>query len=270
MIGVIGELRRRERILFWVGALHLFALACCILLAIFDTRQILGINRWIKPMKFLISSTIFLWSVGWFMEDTKEAIWKRRIVRYSIALAMLVENFFVLLQAARGTTSHFNNSSPFDAIVFGLMGLVIVYNTFVMMLFFSILRTDTPPKYAGYLWGIRMGVLIFIVASWQGFVIVANNAHTVGAPDGGAGLPFVNWSTTAGDLRIAHFIGLHALQILPLLGLLIDRSRNRSSSDEPLGSSTPRNIVVVTAVFWLAIMGAMLLMALRGMPLLRL
>jgi hypothetical protein len=266
MIDVLDELRRRERILFWAGALHLLALVVIIPLPLFDTRQILGLNPWIKPIKFLISSTIFLWSVGWFMEDTTEAIWRRRIVRYSIALAMLIENFFILLQAARGTTSHFNISSPFDGIVFGLMGLVITYNTFVMVLFLSILRRDTPAKYAGYLWGIRMGVLIFIVASWQGFVIVANNAHTVGAPDGGAGLPFVNWSTTAGDLRIAHFIGLHALQILPLLGLLIDRSRGHEPAESPM----PRTMVIAAAVVWLVIMGAMLMMALQGTPLLAL
>lgn len=264
MIGLIEELRRRERILFWAGALHLLALVVVILLSIGDTRQILGLNPWIKPMKFLISGTIFLWSVGWFMEDTKEAIWKRRIVRWSIVMAMLVENFFIILQAARGTTSHFNVSSPFDGIVFGLMGLVIVYNTLVMMLFLSILRTDTPPKYAGYLWGIRMGVLIFIVASWQGFLIVANNAHTIGAPDGGAGLPFVNWSTTAGDLRIAHFIGLHALQALPLLGLLIDRSRGNN----PPESSTPRTVILAATVVWFAVMGTMLMLAYQGKPLL--
>ena len=258
---MIRELRRREPILFGVGALHLVALVIVGLLALVDSRQILGINPWIKPMKFLISSAIFLWSIGWFMEDTKEAIWRRRIVRYSISLAMLIENFFILLQAARGTTSHFNVSTPFDGLVFGLMGLVIIYNTLVMMLFLSILRTDTPQQYAGYLWGIRMGVLIFIIASWQGFVMVANNAHTVGAPDGGPGLPFVNWSTTAGDLRIAHFVGLHALQALPLLGLWLDSRR--------IPGSTPRNVVLAVSLAWLALMGGMLWMAFEGMPLLR-
>ncbi|MFT4155024.1 hypothetical protein [Parafilimonas sp.] len=50
-------------------------------------------------------------------------------------------------------------------------------------------------------------------------------AHTVGAPDGGEGLPVINWSKRYGDLRIAHFVGMHALQILPLFGFFIAKTR---------------------------------------------
>ncbi len=80
------------------------------------------------------------------------------------------------------------------------------------------------------------------------------------APDGGPGLPFVNWSTTGGDLRIVHFFGMHAMQALPILGFLLDRAGARSA----------RNVVMATGILWLAVMSGLLMMALQGRPLLAL
>ena len=154
----------------------------------------------------------------------------RAFIRWTPPIVMTIEIVFIVLQAARGTTSHFNNSSVLDAAIFAIMGLMITVNTMAMLAMLVKLRRDTPPDRAGYLWGVRMGIALFILASLEGFVIVANNAHTVALPDGGPGLPFVNWSTQSGDLRVAHFVGMHALQGLPLLGYLLDRSAERSLS----------------------------------------
>jgi hypothetical protein len=144
--------------------------------------------------------------------------------------------------------------------VFSIMGNVIVINTAVMGLLLWIIRRDTPPQRAGYLWGIRAGVALFVVASLQGFVMVANMGHAVPGPDGGPGLPFVNWSTDQGDLRVAHFFGLHALQVLPLFGFLLDRAK----------VSAARNLVVTAGILWLAVLGGLLALALQGRPLLTL
>ncbi len=262
---MIDELRHRDPLLFWIGAVMVLGLIVVTLLSIGDTRVILGLNPWIKPIKFLTSITIFLWTVAWFMPDTQATtagsgfsrIDKRQIVRWTIGPAMLVEIACIILQSARGTSSHFNNTSPFDAMIFSVMGLTIVLNTIAMVIFLAIIRRDTPPHRSGYIWGIRLGVAIFLLASLQGGLIVGNNAHTVGAPDGGPGLPFVNWSTSAGDLRIAHFFGMHALQVLPLLGFMLDRAK-----------APARAVVIAVSVLWVAIMGGLLLMALQGRPLL--
>lgn len=257
---MIRELRHRDPLLFWTGALLLLALVVVTLISIGDTRQILGLNPWIKPMKFMTSITIFLWTVAWFMPETAGTPFARAVVRWTIAVAMVIEIVLITMQSARGATSHFNVASPFDAAVFGVMGTAILFNTAAMALFFAIIRRDTPPRRAGYIWGIRLGAAMFLLASFQGVLIITNNGHTVGAPDGGAGLPFVNWSTQYGDLRVAHFAGMHAMQSLPLLGFALDR----------MGLAAARNVVVAAGILWLAVTGGLLLMALQGRPLLSL
>ena len=261
---MIGELRHRDPLLFWTGAAMLLVLVVVTLISIGDTRQILGLNPWIKPMKFLISVAIFLWTVAWLMPETEHKPRQRALVRWTIASAMAVEIFLIVMQAGRGATSHFNISTFFDAMVFQIMGIAIVFNTLAMFLFFAIIRRDTPPQRAGYIWGVRIGVALFLLASLEGGMIVGNNAHTVGAPDGGTGLPFVNWSTEYGDLRIAHFVGMHALQGLPILGFLLDRGLRNSTASS---ARTARNVVIAAGILWFAVTSALLLMALRGQPL---
>jgi hypothetical protein len=88
-------------------------------------------------------------------------------------------------------------------------------------------------------------------------------AHSVGTADGGPGLPVVGWSTVGGDLRIGHFVGLHALQALPLLGLLLTRYA---------GGLTARTRVGLLRVAGGGYGGLTVLLtwqALRGQPLLR-
>src|SRR6185436_15543804 len=174
----------------------------------------------------------------------------RAFVRWTIGLAMIIEMVCVITQATRGTTSHFNIATAFDGMVFNIMGMTILVNTIAMVVFLGIIRRDTPPQRAGYIWGIRLGLLIFLLASAEGVVIIINNAHTVGAPDGGPGLPFVNWSTSYGDLRVAHFFGMHAMQALPLLGFFLDRAK-----------APARNLVIGVCILWIAVMGGLLTLA---------
>jgi hypothetical protein len=210
-------------------------------------------------MKFLTSITIFLWTVAWFMPETRSsgASGLSRTVRWIIGPAMIIEMVCIILQSARGVTSHYNHATVFDDLIFSVMGMTILVNTIAMTIFLWSIRRDTPPNRAGYIWGIRAGVAIFLLASLEGVLLVTNGAHTVGAPDGGPGLPFVNWSTTAGDLRVAHFFGMHAMQALPVLGFLLDRNRIPA-----------RNVVFAVSFLWLIVMAGLLAGALAGKPVL--
>jgi hypothetical protein len=257
---LFAELHRRDRVLAVGGWLMVAGLLAATVAFAFDTRLILGINPWIKPIKFLSSIAIFLWTMAWFMAET-DARHSGRLarIRWTMMVAMVGEIVLIAMQAARGTTSHFNIQTSFDARVFDAMGVMIVANSLAAAWFLTTLRPVTSDR-AGYLWGIRAGLAVFVLGSFEGFMMVANMGHSVPGPDGGPGLPFVNWSTTGGDLRVVHFLGLHALQALPLAGFVLDRT-----------ASTPARrmrIVQMALLLWLAVMAATLMRALAGRPLL--
>ncbi len=216
------ELKRRNPLLYWFGWLNVGLFLLAVVMYMSDNTLILGINAWIKPMKFAVSITAYAWTFGWLLEYTTNRRAKR-VISLGLIITMIVEIALIYLQSFRGTTSHFNINTPFDGIVFGVMGWFIAINTVVnlyaVVVFFSKSITITGPT----LWAWRSGLLLFSLGSISGGWMVGSLAHTVGAPDGGPGLPFVNWSTVAGDIRAAHFVALHALQVLPLATFALTR-----------------------------------------------
>lgn len=217
------ELVNRNPLLAYVGLAYLILFFIFLGLSFVDIRTVLGINTWIKPMKFALSIWIYLWTIGWYLDYLPNSRRSVKVVSWGIALAMTIEMICIGLQGGRGVRSHFNISSVFDGIVFSFMGSFIMLNTlfliFVTVLFFI----KKTPLSSAYLWAIRIGLLLLLFSSAIGGVMVGNHAHSVGVADGGAGLPFVNWSREGGDLRIAHFIGIHGLQIIPFFAFLLEK-----------------------------------------------
>ena len=253
---MLHQLIARDRLVGTAAVAFLVLFVALAVIAPFDTRLVTGINPWIKPMKFAISIAIFLATIAWFMPELGSRPRARRWLGLTMVGTMVIEIVAIAGQAARGTTSHFNESSPFNAIVFGIMGAAITVNTIAVAVMLGLLRRDTPGERLGYLWGMRLGMALFVVGSLLGFVIVGNRGHSVPGPDGGPGLPFLNWALDQGDLRVAHFVGLHALQALPLLGFLLDRRRTAPA----LRTRT----LSAVAVAWFAVMAVTLVLALRG------
>jgi hypothetical protein len=223
---LVAELQRRSPVLFATGWLHVGLLIVMLLLARFDQRTILGINPWIKPMKFASSITIYVWTLAWLFGYLPAQLRARRLLENGIAFTMLVEILCITLQSARGVPSHFNEATPLNQAIFSIMGTMIFLNTLFVawLLRLFVGSVDLPPA---QLWGVRLGLVVFLLGSGIGGLMVARKAHSVGVADGGPGLPLVNWSTQAGDLRIAHAVGLHGMQILPVVGWLASRRRWR-------------------------------------------
>jgi hypothetical protein len=223
-----------------VGLLMVCDLGACFAALMFDSRQITGINAWIKPAKFGLSSAVTCLSLAWiasYLNDwPRIREWSGRVFAASIAIEIIV----IDLQAARGTTSHFNMAGSIDRVVFITMGISIAILWFAMAsMAYALMRQQIQP--VSWAWALRLGLLLSVVgAAGGGFMLRQTpeqkqnpelkqfGAHTVGAPDGGPGLPVANWSENHGDLRVAHFIGLHGMQIIPLIGWWLLRRKRLS------------------------------------------
>ena len=226
MLDLAREVRQRHLGLWLVGAVNLGLVVVYLALIPFDDRTVTGINVWIKPLKFAASVGIYLWTVAWFLPHLRLPAWLRQGLGWAIALAMLFENALIFSQAVRGTSSHFNFATRYDVAVFSAMGAMIGLNSILAMILLVLFLLRPGRIQRTYLWGIRLGFLLLILGSAGGGMMIARGAHTVEAADGGPGLPFLGWSTAAGDLRPAHLIGLHGLQVLPLVGYWLSRRRD--------------------------------------------
>jgi hypothetical protein len=205
-----------------LGALSLLGFLVSGVLWRLDSRTWLNESVWIKPMKFYLSVGIYL-STMHFLLSLLRPRWGRvdsmvRLLGWSMAI--------ITLQSARGVGSHFNQSTPMDLALYGVMGIFAVAQIPVGIVLFRAFGKFAPPELdERLLLGIRWGLGIFILGCVEGAYLSAQSGHTVGAEPGGPGLPFLGWSTVVGDLRIAHFIGMHALQIFPLLGWWVGHSQ---------------------------------------------
>lgn len=217
------ELKSRNEILFFLGLTFLIGSGITFLVSLNSSIQVAGVNAWYKPTKFLLSSVIFLWTMNWYLgylPYTDGVKW----YSWTMVLFFLFENIYIAYQASRGELSHFNLSSPIKSLMFSFMGLAatgISIATLVIGLKFFQSPATFPDISIGYLWGIRLGIILFFLFSLEGLAMGSRLSHTVGAPDGSEGIPFLNWSKQYGDLRVAHFVGMHALQVVPLISYLL-------------------------------------------------
>lgn len=244
-----------------------------------DERTITGAPAWLKPTKFGISITLYSLTLTWILGFIRtDRVWRRRLVStlaWTVIVTFALEWFALITQVVRGTTSHFNVATPFDAVLWGLMGTSIVVLWFANFVIAGLLlfqRFDKP----AFAWSLRLGLIITIIGMGLGFLmtnptaqqmaawnvgtpVTIVGAHSVGVADGGPGLPITGWSTQGGDLRIGHFIGMHALQVIPFLGWLVTRRRKWSVRQQTA-------LIFTAALGYLGLAALLTWQALRAQP----
>ena len=212
----IETIKYRNEPLFYFG---LICLVLAVLFLLFTkTSGILvgGVNAWNKPFKFAFSIMLYSWAMAWYCYYLPS--FNISLFNWAVIILLGFEIIYITIQAWRGQPSHYNMSSTLYLVLFQLMGLaatlVTLYTGYIGFLFFV---TNFPDMPLAYIWGIRLGIVIFVIFSFEGALMGARMSHTVGGKDGGIGIPLLKWSKEFGDLRVAHFIGMHALQVLPIL-----------------------------------------------------
>ncbi len=269
---MLNRLRSASAPLTITGLAMIALLGAAVIGLVVDPRTITAAPAWLKPAKFAVSIAIYTLTLAWIFSLIPEWQRTRRIIGWTTAVVMVLEMAIISLQAFRGTTSHFNIATPFDGVLFGMMGAAILLQTLsTISVAVALWRHRFGDMALG--WALRLGMTITIIGALTGGMMTrptrqqldaANagatmtvvGAHTVGAPDGGPGLPGTGWSTSHGDLRIPHFLGLHALQILPFVALVLGRLRTREL--------VRTRLTVVAASSYLALFGILLSQALRG------
>jgi hypothetical protein len=216
MITFLLELKTRNETLFYFGLLCLGFALFFLVLTKTATTQVYGVNAYFKPFKFAFSTFLLAWAMSWYCYYLPD--FNSSLFSWSIILLLGFEVAYIAIMASQGQTSHYNTTTPFYSIMFNLIALaatlVTLYIAYVGYLFFSHSFPDLPNY---YVWSIRLSLVIFVIFSFEGFAMGARSSHSVGALNDNSNLFIVGWSKTVGDLRVSHFIGMHALQVLPVL-----------------------------------------------------
>jgi hypothetical protein len=223
MTSLLSELKTRNETLFYFG-LVCFGLAIIfLLLSRVSSAEVQGVNAWNKPLKFALSIFLYVWAMAWYCHYLYD--FNIKPFNWAVIILLGFEVIYIALQAGKGQLSHFNVSTPLHSTLYTLMGLaaalVTIYTTYVGVLFFI---QSFPSLPVHYIWAIRLAIVIFVIFSFEGFLMGSRMNHSVGALNDNSTWFVVGWSKTVGDLRVSHFIGMHALQVLPILSYYVFKS----------------------------------------------
>ena len=258
---------KHTKSLFWLAVICVVVAVALIPLWILDSRELLGVSVWEKPIKFYISVAIFSFTYSWLSSFLIRGGRWVKLTGFVIAVSLAGEIVIILAMASIGETSHFNVSTPTAIAIWSIMATfisIVLFSTiFISLMILFQRQQEFNLKLAIALGSINtaVGMGLAYLMTWPTATQLANYQgiavdHAVGVSDGGPGLPFLGWSTVAGDLRVGHFFGLHSIQvaaILLALSLLL-----------PLAFRVP--LIIVGNLTWLGFVGLVTWQSLRAEP----
>ena len=254
---MIQQILIQNKVLFWLGTIHFIVFSVLLIYAPFNEEIILGVNSVIKPMKFALSIWIYSWTMALilhYVEDTG----KVKVYSWVAVITMCFEQFAITSQALRGQLSHFNKTDFYGILLFSLMGVFILtitlWTAYMTYIFIKQKKYVLSPV---VVLSVKIGLIYFVVFSLFGGYISSKTGHSVGTADGGEGLWFMNWSRFFGDLRVAHFFGIHSLQLIPLLGIFADKYLPNSLR--------LKSIWIVSTLYLFFVLGVMI-QGIMGLP----
>ena len=223
--------------------LNIITLVIGIIGMLVDSRLVLGVSTWNKTAKFSISLAMYAATMLWTYQYVKGNARLKSVVLTVAALMLTAEIVVIVIQGARGTTSHYNVATPFDAAIWSIMASAIsIFYMASLVGIFPLMTLNLQDR--PFAWSLRLGAILMVIGFGLGYLMTDPTpeqltrlergefsamigGHTVGGLDGGEGIPFAGWSTQYGDLRLAHFVGIHGIQALALVGWLLMQVRQR-------------------------------------------
>ncbi len=254
--GVFAELDRRQPVLARLGWASLALLVFCLAAAAVDGRTFNGVSVWAKPAKFAASLVPWFWTMAWawgVLASAAAGGCTARLVLWATVGAAGFEQFWITWRAALGGPSHFA-TDPLGALMYSLMAVgAVTMVAMAALLGLLVLRRPGSGQPRAWVLAVGLGLVLGgVLGGWTGMSISAIGTPQVGGtPSNAGGLPPFFWSRDGGDLRVAHFLGVHAMQALPLLALL----------------GVGVRAVPLAAIGWVGLTVAAYLLAKGGVPL---
>lgn len=223
-MGIFGALYRRNRAYTVIGFTILAFVPIIFALMQIDDRMTDGQNVWLKPLKFHVSlgtySLTLAFFSAWMSEKGRNSFIQRSIV-FWFALAMIFETIWLLSASAQGIRSHFNDDGGLYTILYpisGLFAIILVLAALVMGI--SVLRARKEANNEGLAEAIGWGLILTFVLTAVTVSPLTSPFADLGGSKSGYNEGIFGWRMEGGDLRAAHFLGTHALHVVPAIMLV--------------------------------------------------